>query len=794
MKLSSINKFKLNKMAIFFLCFLTLSIILNPIIALAAENEVENNTPSGELIPSISELYEMSDNKYFNTYKDNYYLDLEETGLFKGLTGKLCNVIANFFFSLEILLCQLVIVIVYYTFEISVFDIFNKPINAIIGNMQDTIFNEFMYLALGTILIYYVVKSFRSQNTQIWSAIITSIVILALALAFFRAPVTVLKSLNDVTDSISQSVLDGTYSAANEGAKSESVTESITNNLWTMFVHNPWQIYEFGSVKVASEFEDKILSMQPESDERQEYINEIAEKYNYFGSNMGYLRAPISIVFFIIFLVVAAVIVCLCGLMFGYQFMSMLYATFGPLIFLIALIPFFGLNTLRKWASKVIGFTSLKIILSLIIAVLFSFIMACFELVDEYGLLIMSLIIALIVIVVWVKRDSIIDGFFKMTTMAKEVTPQNFRRATRYDYSNRNNARNYFKSGNNTGGGNSSNNSGNAQRNQTNQGNQNNQSNKSNKNNGNKSKTNKYNPNYANKEFSEGINSVNNNLVSLRHVAEEILEERFNNSKQESEVKAAAMNKEPEYSPWVKQVMNRDDMNLPKFEEREKQAVVQQIMDIRKNGGDISDLTTEENTLTTSDVLSPTSVVNDSPVKMKRVNTRKTDREASGEFINTFNTEFGKNYKEDFMNNLVTTYGQDNVGQVINDMVRINKTSEIKNPTGYILSSLKNNMDNENSSEDIHESISMTSVEVISGENDAFTEMEIEEHALEVEVNSIIDSKPNNENRDKEKIDKNSNTIKQVRNRGIKTNANYGEVNKMDFNSGSYSDIDTPNE
>lgn len=816
----------------FFMIFLTILNIF-PSVARAAED----NTPAGEMIPSISDLYKMSNNKYFTTYKDNYYLDLEDVGLFKGLIGRTLNVLANFFFMLEVLLCQLVIVIVYYTFEISIFDIFSKPINAIISSMQDTIFNEFMYVAVSTIVIYYIVKTLRNQTTQVWSALLTMIVIVAMAFTFFKSPVTVLKSINDVTDSVSQAVLEGTYKATNDGEASLSVTQSIANNLWVMFVHKPWQIYEFGSTKAAATHEDKILSLTPESEDRQDYIDKIAKESGYCKTGMGAQRAALSLVYLVLFIVVGAVIVCICALIIGYQFLTILFSTFGPIVFLIALIPFFGVKTLQSWAAKIIGFASLKIILSLILSVLFAFILACFDLVDTYGLLIMALIIAVVVLVVWLKRDSIIDSIFKLTAVAKESTPQNFRRTFRYDShqgSMRNNVKSVFhrNSVGSSNNGGSLNNGGNANMGGQASGynwstsNSKGRKNRSNRGKGNSQvNANGYIPSDA---LSRDIAGVNSNLIGLRQIAEEILEERYSKSKNESEVKAEAMNKEPEYSPWVRQVMNREAMNLPKFEEREKQAVVNQIMDIRDQGGDISDIREGDNQVAIEDILAPKGVVSEEPIKLNIAEkASKSDDEASREFVSTFNTEFGKNYNENFMGNLVGAYGQENVEQVINDMVRINKDKGIQNPAGYMISALKNNsnnqiknsesssnatvvkdkfevgINNEGNNEDT--SVDFTSASTESESNDSAVNLSKNTEIVEEEVENTIEVKSianentkemnNTENTasdlEKAKVKKENSTSNRKNapnEKNTNSTKNNTVIEKMDFNSSGISD------
>lgn len=687
--------------------FLLMGIIIS--ILIIPKNIVyasESVNPSAEMIPKLEELYNYKDNKYFTDYKDNYYLDLKDV-LIKGQVGKFLNGGANVLFGLEVLLTQVVAAIIYYTFELSIFDLFSGAIDTIVKNLQVGIFDEFALVCISFIGIYYIFKMVKNQKTQVLMTMAKMICILVLALVFFRQPTAMLKGIDSLSKGIGQAALEGTYKATMDGKSSSSATESITTNLWIMFVHKPWQVLEFGSTSTAEEYEDEILTLSPDSDERQDIIDEIAKDDIHFQPNLGLKRLCVMVLYFAIFIILAVVIIAFCFLIIGYQFLMLIYAIAGPLVLLLALIPNFGFNTVKSWGGKIIGYGSMKAVLSLIMAVLFSFLISTYELTDKYGILMVSLIQISLLGIVWYKRESLFDGFVKFASATKEIpSPQNLNRAFRQDMSIENGIRDWNRrrqqlkdksyetttEGNNELTSVKDSKSSNSYYNQS----QRNQ----------KENSRDYNEKYH--EFEGGhenrIDGINGNLNESRKMAEDILEERYRSSKNQSEDRAETLGKDPEYSNWVKTVMNREEMNLPKFDEREKQAVINQIRQAEAIGIDIKDIEMFDGKEGMNKYIKrPSGIEVDRPSEVRITEQPKklSNKEASMEYVNTFNSTFDKSYNNEFMESLVTSYGQENVGTVVNDMVRINEQNKIKNPAGYLMKSLNNNIQNEDSKEDV---------------------------------------------------------------------------------------------
>lgn len=703
---------------------------------------IDDANPASEMVPKIEDLYNYKDNKYFTEYKNNYYLDIEDTFI-KGKIGQFLNEGANLIFGLEVLLTQILASIIYYTFDLSIFDLFSGPLDIVVKNLKVGIFDEFVLLCIAFIGVYFAVKMIKNQKTQVWVALAKMLGILVLSFLFFLRPATTLRGIDSISKEIGQAALEGTYKATMNGESSHSATESITTNIWVMFVHKPWQILEFGNTTFAEEYEDEILRLTPGCDERQDIIEDIAKDDIHFKSSLGLQRLCIMFLYFIIFILLSIVIIAFCGLIIGYQFLMMIYAAMGPLVLLVALIPSFGFNTVKTWAGKLISYGGMKAILSLVIAILFSFLISTYEFTDQYGILMVSLIQIALLIVVWVKRESLLEGFLKFATASRDtINPATTTtNRLRQDISIENGIRNWNRKRQEYK----------EQKRMNSEGYQENyqedyqediNSNPINSKEPRRKRAeyygnNGYRRNDKGYDFAEDnrMGNINNNLNELRKIAEDILEEKYKKSKTESETKAELTGKSPEYSNWVKTVMNREEMNLPKFDEREKQAVVNQIKEAKAIGIDIKDI--EDLNYNESDkyIKRPKNIEVDRPKEIKVQEEKLTASQASKQYLNDFNKSFGKNYNEKFMSNLVESYGQENVGNVVNDMIRIDKDTEIKNPAGYLLKALNNNKGNE-ANENMGNHISVpnseghkTAVTNALNLKDNFNNMEIKEDA-----------------------------------------------------------------
>lgn len=699
-----------SKKLIFILCLTAIFLLM---LTIATYADTTDKGPKTVMFPSISDLFK-SQSKYMSRWQ-NYHLDLKETGIFKGFIMVAVNAAANGLFYLLTGITYLLIIVVYYAFKISFVTLLSPAINAITMSLKKNIYDELAGVFISMLVIFYIAKIIREQKTQVWVAIIQTIVIIALATQFMLYPAKTLKSIEDFSQGASQTILTSTFEATNSGSP-DSAVAAACDNIWVMFVHTPWEMLEFGDgdTKYVKEHEDDILSKAPSSDERQKYVNDLAKDGIHFMPDWALDRFVMIILYSIPMLVQVFIIGVLALLMLMYEALFVLIVLAAPFVFLISLIPWLGFRTLRNYFSKLIGYGSMKIILSFFIAVLFSIDTSLFTISNkQYGWYLVLLLQLIVAVGIYWKRSELLSFISNIGAphelpgaidrqMRKGVDVEKYiKHISNMRYNRADNA-NSNKSDANYGTENKNNLKENFSSTSTKT----------------KGSSNSYDEphEYGNEKrddhtrqdnslFDFDLDNANsNNKLSMRELiklAEEILENQYETSKLKSEEKSMRSNKDPEYSYFVKTVMNREKMNLPKFEESEKMAVARQAKRIVDAGGNPREMFTEQQQ-SNNEVQRPEKVIisdngsNEevSKKEMEEVKVENSRYELDKDFSNNFDVKQGS-YD---MKAIIDTYGENNVKYVIDEMKKMEVSQHnINKPINYLIESLKNNKnDSEN--------------------------------------------------------------------------------------------------
>lgn len=682
--------------------------------------------PVSAALPKLTEFLETK-NPYLTRYRSNYYLDIKEIEGFEAIRHPMMamsasiNMLANIIFTMQQAMTWLLIVIIYYSFELDIYQLFSSLISSIIGEMKIALFDELSLMAIVLLGLYYCIKMISDQKTQVWIAIIQTVVIVALAMTFYVNNVELLRGMDYFSQEISKSVLTGTYKASNQGDTPETAVIAIANDVWMMFVHNPWQVMEFGDVDLAEEQQERILSLPPGSEERQAIIEELAESQGVFTPSWGPKRVGFMLIYIIPMFIMYVILLIISLLVLGYQFLTMFYFTAGIFVFILALIPFFGIKIIGNWAAKVVSSGFIKVIICFLLAVIFAFNAGLFKLIKElgwFGVLVLQLLIA--GIIVW-KRQS----FFEMITNSRMIlrtgsVGKSFKKDANLEYEA------YQQSGKLTGV---------AKRNlrklspfrvvEENEQERDDESvrkhNKSiTKESKNLSRNESMNRGVYTAKTAEGfdgglssiekeqynqeLSHINENMRALTKKAEELLERRFQDEKQEAEEKAGRLGKNPEYSDFVKRVQTRENLGAERFDTREITMVANALKRVLDAGGTPEDVYKGSMRDETSEKINrPESLesventlrvqIGSEQIDLDRKEAYKVaDDTAALGFKEEFNTRYNKQYDSVFFKQLVERYGQKNVRFMLDRMQQVEtKGNMIQNPAGYLITGLKNN-------------------------------------------------------------------------------------------------------
>ncbi len=668
--------------------------------------------PASEAFPSVKELFNGdNDNIYLTKYKDNYYLDMEEYVFFKEPEG-LVNVAANILFKIQVYLGYALVTLIYYAYEMPIYDMFSDVVDQVVSEMETALFDELSLIAIVLLGLYFAIKMAAEQRTQIWVAIIQVIIVIALATAFYKGPSGMLDAINEGTNGISKAVLAGTYRATNEGQDPDSAVMAAANNTWYMFVHRPWQILEFGSVEMAKKHEDEILSLPSLSDARQVIIDELAEDEVHFTSDWGIKRVGYLLFSFIPYLILFLIIAVLCLLIWAYKFLTITFILLGIFVFICALIPMLGgIRILQSWLSKVIGSAAITVVVSFFLAIVFAFNTVLYGFIDEYGIFVVVIVQLVIAAVIFFKRESLFELFTMARLAASGAYPVNkqMRRDTNIEnrvmeYSRnlnlrRNKNSSYYdeeskdeinSSGSNTSEG-SIRNSAKAY-NTTNKARQ---TGIPNSDKGLERQTVGFGDLYD--EIQEDTKSDNENFKELMKKAENILEKQYELLGKTAEEKAEKLGKEPKHHPFVYKVQTREALGAKKFDDREVIAVAKQLQRTINAGGSAEDLVKGFENSKDFEVSRPKNLIEikigEESYKIDRDEAKKIEiKDISKEYADEFNKDHNKNYDPQFMEEIIKKYGHTQVRYMLDKMKEIQlKEKSINNPAGYMIKGLKNN-------------------------------------------------------------------------------------------------------
>lgn len=377
------------------------------------------------LYPQLDEAAENSGDENFIKYRDNYYLDSEKMGVLDGVSAMFAG-IANFLLAVQKNLAAMQITIFEISMKSNVIELLEAFVEPFITSMKVNLFDSFSLVMISICAFILLIRLAANRQAQALTGLIQAVMIIVVALLYFYQPVLVMEKTDEVTQNISDTVLQAPYEAVYGNGASENMNGKIAALVWNIMVHKPWQLSEFGDIDTAKEYEDEILKSSPDSSERKELVKMLAKEEGLFSKLMHDQIGRVTILFFVgIFnLAIFLFLTFFCGMIMMYRALIMVYMLLGIFVFLLALLPFFGIELLKRWAGRILGACSTKILLSFLLAMILVFMEAIYGLIDTKGLLYTLFTIIVIVVAVYVKRRDIISlfyGFWEARRAVEEV-------------------------------------------------------------------------------------------------------------------------------------------------------------------------------------------------------------------------------------------------------------------------------------------------------------------------------------------------------------------------------------
>jgi len=366
-------------------------------------------------MPNIDRIYNPKNNsyKYITYYKDRYALDFEKSW-FGFDSDEIFNSNANVMFSIQQSLVETMIFLIDKVYNFKVYSLVSGLVKKIIKNMYDSNSNFLISIVLAMLGFYFAYKMILNQQSEFWSTLIKIAAILTFSLLFFNKPNLIIEKIDYVMTNISNDMLELKPNLASQESEVKAKTEQtkegkntgstqIANAMWEQYILKPWQFLEFGNTELANEYTDEILEMSPNGEKRTERLNEIFEIEEVDTHTLATDRLSFVCMYFIPLIANIAMISLMCVLIIGYQFLAIILFIIGALVVILALLPN-GTNILKAWASKVIGFASMKVLLTFLFTILLSVNEILFNSVNSEGWI-------AVLSILFINRNSIISMF-----------------------------------------------------------------------------------------------------------------------------------------------------------------------------------------------------------------------------------------------------------------------------------------------------------------------------------------------------------------------------------------------
>ena len=372
--------------------------------SMAASEAVKSGVPafSGE---------NAGDARYINK-SDNYYLDMEKTGLLE--TGQaIMNSIANMLFTFIKWLGKVTVVLFYYCMDFDMSEIFKNEINSIQSALNSGIFKPLFILGFCGSAVIMLKKMVKRDLLGAYGQILKVIGIVVLSILVVQDSATVLSETTKITKTISTQALMGM-----QGNSETNVSDYAAQSagvLWMNLIHQPWVFIEFNGENVDAETIDKFLSVESNSKDRKKYIEDYAKDG---GKAFDIDRAGEKIGFMFLYLIpfaIKSVIYILMALLtLFFQLIAIFYTFLAPVVLILSMVPGYE-GMLTSWLRKVLESQLSILIMSFIIGLLLKMDTLLYDACAvTWGWLVVMIVQTVIAVCVLLKRNELLGALSKL--------------------------------------------------------------------------------------------------------------------------------------------------------------------------------------------------------------------------------------------------------------------------------------------------------------------------------------------------------------------------------------------
>ncbi|WP_206457893.1 CD3337/EF1877 family mobilome membrane protein [Anaerovorax sp. IOR16] len=628
-------------------CITILILVCSSAVIFAADSDLYKN---------IDETAAESNEDYFINYRDNYQLDTEKMSVYKNPGSVFCDWFSNILFAIQVLLAKVTISLFSFSLSSNIAVMLGGFLEPFIIAMRGSMWDTFAAIGIGFAAFLLLLKMMQNRTAQAFSSMVALVFVIMLAFAFYAYPIKLIEGVDTVTGGVCETVMEGPYKET-VGGKGGDAKGKAAGLCWNLLVHQPWQILEFGSVRMAERHEAEILKLTPDTEQRKDAVETLAKSNQLFSKLFAYQvsRLVTAIILLMFTLLLMIILIVFSVLIIGYQFLVLVYLLLGIFVFLVALLPNFGLPLVRRWGGRIISISFVRILIVFFLSVTLVFMEVIYKFSDEYGLITSIFLILVIIASIWFERFRLLNLFSSFQSNNSVQMPQSMHKALDQDFNAVDSSRQMWRK----------------MRNQNNDEQSETRIPGSTGKMGTETAGGRFGgietPNINRisdsiRDSSENMTTAVNDMGRYFRQAEELLQKQYEISKEKTEDGADKKQDDVEYSNFVKRTDSIRKSGGNHFDQRDVSAVAHILRSTEMQGGDIKNVVTDGQAIywdKKKEVKRPTNLgAMKEQIKSSSANIIRNERAKEQMGISFFKANFGDEMGEDCYEAATKKYGK----------------------------------------------------------------------------------------------------------------------------------------
>ncbi len=387
---------RLRKMGMLLLCAFVLALAV-PAGTVRADSGIKGTNAFNHL---------EGDAKYLrDDYRDNYVLDIEETGVLE-IHWEALNGIANALFAAIRTISYATVTLFYWALNFDIGEMFGGQINGIQQALKDTVFEPLLMLAIGACMATLLVKFAKRDAVGGIAEIGKILLVVVLSMFVVLKSDSALSLATNVTKEVSIDALSSVNDSMGMSGNREDFAAQAAGVLWVDLVHEPWKTVEFMNDDVDDGTVDSFLKVS-DPEERAELVKGMGDAAC-FRMTVGFERIGFLIVYLIPCLAKCLLFIVVAGALLIFQVLAVFYLILAPVMLLLFLFAGYE-SILTAWLKKMLETQIMILVITFMLALLIRTDVFLFQKADEWGWFIVLLIQIIIGAGLFLNRGKIFE-------------------------------------------------------------------------------------------------------------------------------------------------------------------------------------------------------------------------------------------------------------------------------------------------------------------------------------------------------------------------------------------------